>query len=321
MTTEAPLTGSERDYLDRLEGTDVRPVFITGPHRSGTTLLYRVLAATNCFNATSLFHILNRQRLLELHFTGKLPQAREDLDRFFQSKGVKGAEMNSATIGPDILEEYCYAFDYQGRQPVLDEKNLPGFQLFCKKVQFLQDPSRPLLLKNPWDANNFLRIRKMFPEAMFVFIYRDPAAVINSQMRLLRYTFEKRREYFAILIPRYDRLYRSPLQLALARFFYSDRFPFLLEQVSRNVSRNCDYILENVDKLGSAAIGVTYSELCQNTNQVVHRVLEFLGEQERTPQDYSGLIRTTEPALLPEVQNHLSWIEKRNSAYRKRFYV
>lgn len=319
-TTQSSLM-SEADYMERLEGVDFRPVFIIGPHRSGTTLLYRVLAATGAFNVTSVFHILNRQRLLQLHFTGQMQQAHAELDRLFESRGIQGTELNIGTISPDFLEEYCYAFDHQGRRPVLDEKNLPGFERFCKKVQVIQDPARPLLLKNPFDATNFLRMQALLPQARFVFIYRDPAAVINSQIRMLRYTFEKRREYFALLMPRYARLYGSPFKLALARFLYSDRFPFLLQQVSRNVSRNCDYILENVDKLGSAAMGVTYPELCQNANHVVHRVLEHLGEQAKSPRDYGGLIRSREPSLLPEVQNHLSWIEKRNSAYRKRFNV
>jgi len=319
MTTQAQLMGSEQDFLNRVEDVNFRPIFITGPHRSGTTLLYRVLAASGSFNVTSVFHILNRQRLLQLHFTGQEQQARVELDRLFESRGVKGTELNMGAIDPDFLEEYCYAFDYPGRRPVLDEKNLPGFQLFCKKVQVVQDPARDLLLKNPFDAANFLRIREMFPQARFVFIYRHPAAVIDSQIRLLRYTFAERREYFAILMPRYNDLYNSPFKLALARFFYSGRFPFLLQQVSRNLSRACDYILENVDKLGSVAIGVTYPELCRDTNQVVRRVHEFLGVQEKTPQDYSKLIRTREPVLLPEVQDHLPWIEKRNAAYLKRF--
>ena len=319
MTTQAHMMGSEQDYLDRVKDVNFRPVFITGPHRSGTTLLYRVLAASGSFNVTSVFHILNRQRLLQLHFSGQEQQARAELDHLFESRGVKGTELNMGVISPDFLEEYCYALDYQGRRPVLDEKNLPGFQLFCKKVQVVQDPARALLLKNPFDATNVLRLRDMFPQARFVFIYRHPAAVIDSQIRLLRYTFAERREYFAILMPRYKDLYSNPFKLALARFFYSGRFPFLLQQVSRNLSRTCDYILENADKLGSAAIRVTYPELCQDPNHVVQRVHEFLDVPEKTPQDYSKLIRAREPVFLPEVQRHMPWIEKRNAAYIKRF--
>ena len=34
---------SDETYLHQIQGVDFRPVFIIGPHRSGTTLLYRVL--------------------------------------------------------------------------------------------------------------------------------------------------------------------------------------------------------------------------------------------------------------------------------------
>ena len=34
----------DQPYLERLNGIEVRPVFIVAPHRSGTTLLYRTLA-------------------------------------------------------------------------------------------------------------------------------------------------------------------------------------------------------------------------------------------------------------------------------------
>jgi len=319
VTTDSSVIGSEQAYLDRLQDVTVQPVFIVGPHRSGTTLLYRVLEATGRFNAVTLFHILNRHRLLQLHFGGRLKAAWEELDRDFEARGVKGEDQNSAKVSPDILEEYCYSFDYQGRRPILDEKNLPGFRQFCQKLQLLQEPGRPLLLKNPFDTPNFLPMQRMLPQARFVFIYRHPAAVINSQMRMLRYEFEKRREYEAILIPRFERLYRSPMKLALARFIYSERFPLLFQQVSRNVSRSFDYVTENIDKLGPAAMGVTYTELCQNTNPVVRRILDFLGLDPELSRDFSTMVRSREAPLLPEVQHHYAWIEKRNAAYLRRF--
>jgi len=319
MTAPAPGIGSEHDYLDRIQNVTFRPVFITGPHRSGTTLLYRVLASSGSFNVTSVFHILNRRRLLQLHFSGQEQQARAELARLFESHGLQGTELNGSIISPDFLEEYCYAFDYPGRRPALDEKNLPGFRQFCQKVQAVQDPARPLLLKNPFDATNFLHLREMFPQARFVLIYRHPAAVIDSQMRLLRYTFAARREYFAILMPRFRALYSHPWKLALARWWFSDRLPVLLQQVSRNQSRACDYILENAHKLGDAAMGVTYPELCQDPNGVVRRVHEFLGVKDNAGQDYARLIRAREPVFLPEVQRHLPWITKRNAAYIQRF--
>ena len=316
--TAPPGTGDEL-YLDRLKGVSFQPVFIIGPHRSGTTILYRVLGQTGCFNLTTAYHIVYRGHLLELRFTGKEQAAREEMTQTFADKGLLGGEHNSAPISPDIPEEYCFALAHQGRRILVDEANLESFNTFCKKLQVLQDPARPLLLKNPYDTLNFLYLHQMFPRARFVFIYRHPVDVVNSQMRLLRVMFEKKSEYHALIMERYRRLTVSPARMAAVRFIYSERFPFLVRQVSHYVSRNFDYMMENMGRLGNAAMGVTYPELCGTPAPTVRRILDFLGLQEQQGQDYSKLIRSREPAILPDVEKHRGWIEKRNEVYCRRF--
>ena len=318
-TVMAPPRTADEAYLDRLKGVTFRPVFIIGPHRSGTTILYRVLAETECFNLTTAYHIVHRDRLLELRFTGKEQAAREDMTRTFAGKGLLGGEHNKAPISPDIPEEYCFALEHQGRRILVDAANLDSFNTFCKKLQVLQDPARPLLLKNPYDTLNFLYLHQTFPEARFVFIYRHPVDVVNSQMTLLRRIFEKKSEYHALIFDRYRRLTESPARMAAVSFFYSARFPFLVRQVSHYVSRNFDYMLANMEKLGEQAIGITYPELCQDPNQTVRRILDFAGVKEPREQDYSKLIREREPAILPDVEKHRAWIEKRNETYCRRF--
>jgi hypothetical protein len=228
---------------------------------------------------------------------------------------MMGKEQNSETMGPDLLEEYCFAFDHVGRRPILDDTTLPAFMRFCRKLQVIQDPSRPLLLKNPFDTPNFLYIHEKCPHARYIFIYRHPADIINSNVRMLRSMFRARDEYVALTVPRYDRLCRNPAKMALARAIYSERLPILVRQVSNYVSRSCQYMADHREKLGAAAMGITYTEMCNQPNEVVHRVLDFLGLQEKVPQDYSRLIRLREPSLLPEVQRNLPDIERRNAAY------
>jgi Sulfotransferase family len=315
----APARTGDELYLDRLQGISYRPVFIIGPHRSGTTILYRVLGQTGCFNLTTAYHIVYRDRLLELRFTGREQATREEMTRLFTEKGLLGGEHNSAPITPDIPEEYCFALEHQGRRILVDTANLESFDLFCKKLQVLQDPARPLLLKNPYDTLNFPYLHQTLPKARFVFIYRHPVDVVNSQMTLLRRIFEKKSEYHALIFDRYRRLTESPARMAAVRFFYSERFPFMVRQVSHYVSRNFDYMMEHVGELGDAALGVTYPELCSQPAQTVRHILDFLGLQEPQEQDYSRLIRSRDPAILPDVEKHRAWIEKRNEAYLRRF--
>jgi hypothetical protein len=310
---------SDDTYIAQLRNLDFRPVFIIGPHRSGTTLLYRVLTETGSFNTTSTYHIVNRNRLLALRATGQEQTARNELDRWFEEKGLRGKEHNSAPITPDLAEEYCFALEHQGKRIIVDQRNLPSFNQFCRKLQVIQDPTRPLLLKNPYDTLNFLYLHDHVPDARFIFIYRHPVDVVNSQIRLLRQMIHQKSEYHALMFHRLRELYDNPFKLALARLVYSEHLPLMILQTSRYVSRNCDYIMNNVEKLGDAAMGLTYPQLCGDTNVQIHRILDFLDLKEKTPLDYSKLIRAREPAVLPEVENRREWLNKRNEAYCRRF--
>jgi hypothetical protein len=310
----------DQPYLEKLKGVEVRPVFIIAPHRSGTTLLYRILVEGGSFNAVTVHHILNRHRLLQLHFTNQDQAARQELNRIFESKGIQGESMNSREFSGDVLEEYCYAFDRQGRRPRLAPDNAEEFKRFAKKLQVIQDFSRPLLLKNPYDGVGFLYLAEVFPEARFIFIYRNPVDVINSKIRLNRLLLSKKFEYHAMVVQDYARLFEQPMKLAMARLVFSSKLPLMTELVYRDVSRSCDYVLENVGKLGDKAMGVTYPELCSNPTQVVERVLEFL-KLPASSRDYSSMIRKREPDILPEVEQRRSRIEKRNEGYREAFHV
>ena len=311
----------DQPYLERLNGIEVRPVFIVAPHRSGTTLLYRTLAESGSFNIVTVNHLVNRHRLLHLYFTGQYEMAREELNRYFESKGVPAESQNSRQFNADTLEEYCYAFDRQPHAPRLSPDNAESFRVFCKKLQVIQDPSRCLLLKNPFDGIGFLYIPQVFPEARFVFIYRNPVHVVSSRIRLNRLLLGRKFEYHATFLQEYARLFANPVKLALARLVFSEKLPLMTELVLRDVSRHCDYVRENWAKLGDRAIGVTYPELCHEPTRTVHRIMDFLGVAEKNPRDYSFMIRKREPEILPEVERRRKRILRRNAAYCREFHV
>src|ERR1700760_2652745 len=62
-----------------LERVAFQPVFIMGDHRTGTTLLYQVLAQTGLFNYASSYHIIKFDEILDHHMRGTDVQARSDL--------------------------------------------------------------------------------------------------------------------------------------------------------------------------------------------------------------------------------------------------
>jgi hypothetical protein len=306
---------------NRLADVKFQPVFIIGLHRSGTTILYEVLMQTGCFNVTQAYHILNRDRLLELHYSGQEQQAREDLNRLLQSKGVGTRQYDSVPVNDKTPEEYGYVLDSGARRPTLNAGNLERLTRFCKTVQLTSGGNRPLLLKNPFDTVAFLYIQEAFPNARFVFIHRHPAQVIDSQIRGVRELLKSRLEYDAMLNMRYKRLFHKPAQLALARWISRERLPFLYLQVSRSVARNCDYVAQNIDSLGSQATSLTYPEFCADPNESVRRVLRFLGLEAESPRDYTVLVHPRQSKLLPRVQEHWEAIQARNRVYCDKFGV
>jgi hypothetical protein len=294
----------------------VKLVFIMGPHRSGTTILYKLLAATGLFNVTTVFHVVNRRELAAYRDATVERDARRALSALFAERGLTDREFDSIPVGPDMPEEYAYALEHQGRRPRLDDKNLPGFLTFCRDVQALQDPDRPLLLKNPFDADNFVYIRREIPNARFVFVHRRPAEVISSQIRAIRSILDERNEYVALVSRRYDRLSAHRLTLGAARALYADRWPLLVEQVAGNVTRVNEYFVNNrhVFAAGQAA-GVTYDSLCVRPEAAIRCAVDAIGLPAPRRHDYAELIRARSPELLPEVRARLARISRDNAAY------
>lgn len=299
---------------------EFRPVFIMGHHRSGTTILYKLLADTALFNVTTAYHVLNRHRLLALHSAGEEPQAREELRRQFEARGLRDREFDSIKITPDIPEEYAYALE-PPTPPLLRPQNLEGFKRFCRTVAATQHPVRPLLLKNPFDTVNFLYIQEALPAAVFVYIHRDPVDVVSSQIRAIRSLLEKRNEYVSLVVEGYRRLYERPLKLAWVRLLSSDRFPLLVNRVARNLARVNDHVLRRGEEMGDRCFNLTYAELCAAPARTISAILEFLGWRDVPERDYAGLVQPRRARPLPEVEARRHRLRARNAEYCRRFGV
>ncbi len=276
---------------------------------------------SGCFNLISVYHLMYRRRLLRLHYEGLEEQARRELEQLFASRGLEDREIDSMKVTPDLPEEYCYALEPPVRRPILTPGNLPGFLEFCKKVQAVQDSSRPLLLKNPYDTVNFLYLRRTFPQARFVFIHRNPVDTVNSQVKAVASLLKSKNEYVALLLERYRATWANPVKQKLGQWFYSENGPILVNSVIRHISRNCDYILENLEALGPSAMGVSYPQLCQEPAETARALLDFLGLEARRPADYAGLIQPREAKLLASVAQRRDRILEQNAAYCRRFQV
>jgi Sulfotransferase family len=278
-------------YLGPLAGVDFRPVFIVGSARSGTTVLYQLLARTGRFNWISTYTLVNRDELLANHHQGRTTAAKEALAERLRQLGVTGARFDGVEVSPDFPEEYGFALADGSRQQ-LTPRTLPRFLELCRKVQVISGADRPLLLKNPWDSRRFLYVKQALPGSRFIFIHRNPADVVHSMRAGLRSLLGAHNAYHALLAPFYDRLMRSPWRLRLARMMFSARFGLGPRFVGWQVARTARYFVDNVGALPPADhLSVRYEDLCRDPGTVVNQILRFLGEAENHEVPYQQFIR------------------------------
>ena len=132
----------------------VRPVFIVCPPRSGSTLLFETLATS-----PDLYSLGDENhRLLEVEIAGGALGAK--------ARGYESNRLLAADATPDIIGElrarYAErAFDRDGRQ-------------HADRIRLLE--------KTPKNALRIPFLATAFPDATFVYLHRDPRAVMASML-------------------------------------------------------------------------------------------------------------------------------------------
>lgn len=216
------------DYLSEIRLIDFRPVFILGVHRSGTSILYKMLSATDSFNSVTAYHLINYHELLANHHQKTEDNARRKLTESLKSHGLTDRKIDQMKVTADFAEEYGFLLSERTIRMCLLPKNIPLFMELCKKIQFIAGNTKPLLLKNPYDFSNFVFIKQMFPDAKFIFIHRHPLKTISSTIKAFKEIFRDTLPYMARLMRTYEKfstnpLLRLPFRVAFIRYQNSAR--------------------------------------------------------------------------------------------------
>lgn len=195
---------SELRYRKRAEAVEFiePPVFVIGHWRSGTTLLHELLTcapgSAYCDVHQALFP---NQFLLTDRFVGKwfnlfLPK-RRPMDRM-RMDVKKPQEDEFALCNLGLPSPYLtMAFPRQG--PICNEylslRNISEperkrwcdtFMWYMKRLAYQEQRrgKRRLILKSPTHTARIRTLLKLFPDAKFIYIARDPEDVFSSTMKL-----------------------------------------------------------------------------------------------------------------------------------------
>lgn len=329
MKTQATL---DNPYLNLLKPVSFRPVFVLGSPRSGTTVLYQLLAKTEYFNYVNAYHLVNYNELLFNFMNNKQVEAQDKLDKLYASLGVTNRIFDHVKVDSEMPKEYRTI--WQNRNNLspfklaakitsdtlfqkkclsdalfdffqLNQDHLPFFNEICKKIQFISDPEKALLLKNPSDFSNFIYIKSLFPDAKFVFIHRHPLSILNSQLNALYGSLHTKNANLSLHSSLYHNLFNNKFILSASRLLFLSRFfsQWRVNLLSRLLHQQQDRFISQINSLqDNDYINVKYEDLCEDPNRIMSRILKFLEIKPGSLTDYRNFIQPRELKLLPELE-------------------
>jgi hypothetical protein len=190
-------------YEKRIKTHEIQkpPVFILGYYRSGTTFLQRMLMQDPSLRTTSLFQTVMPEIMLSSEKT--LTPVMDGVSRLFKIQnqfhriplrwrdfpGEEDVALGSlfrkqaSTWGILFPEKFIQHFDRFFLLENMTETELNEwsyqYDCFIKKVS-LACHSSQLVLKNPPNTGRVKQLLKLYPEAKFIHIVRNPADVFLS---------------------------------------------------------------------------------------------------------------------------------------------
>ncbi|MCA9074023.1 MAG: sulfotransferase [Planctomycetaceae bacterium] len=199
--------GVERLLYDRkVAETEINPspLFIIGHWRSGTTLLHNLVSLDEQFTFPNMYHVAFPHHFLLTEeivstFTGwMLPKSRpmDNIETGWQLPQEDEIGLCAlCLISPYLMitfpekDIYRDLFELKNVSPKVLQEWKDTFTHFLKKVTY-RDP-KPIVLKSPSHTYRIPLLLDMFPDAKFLYIYRNPYHVFRSSMHLRRALFEE----------------------------------------------------------------------------------------------------------------------------------
>ncbi len=193
----------DRRLRRRLRETQIHPapVFIIGHWRSGTTFLHNLLSQDEQFGyvttVQSIFPHSFMTNALYPYLTDKImPPTRPMDDMRLYMQSPQEEEMAMVNYGP---HSYYHAWHFPRRIREIynrmvkleglsdkERQNWERAYLALLTKTTLHHGGKRLLLKSPSNTARINALLELFPDARFLFIYRDPLEVYPSTQKLYR---------------------------------------------------------------------------------------------------------------------------------------
>ncbi|MBL4850214.1 MAG: sulfotransferase [Planctomycetes bacterium] len=274
------LRDEDQPHLGLLSETPIRPIFILGLHRSGTTWLYESMAATFGLGSVTLHEVFCFPRLLARQLEGRASEDQAEIDAYLTEHGLATRGIDDIGLSHATVEEYGWILQRYGGSLKVTPRTKRVLDRLIQKVQHQAPDAPAVLLKNPWDTSNAATIAELYPEAKFVFIARDPVRIAQSQYKN-SLIFGGADVHFLMMLMQGFWLGRFVigcqrlLWRLLGQHLYSRiTVRWILGDVSKELA---GYRAAYAALPAERKIEVTYSELSGDPSATLTRVGEFLG--------------------------------------------
>ncbi|MCW5698433.1 MAG: sulfotransferase [Rhodospirillales bacterium] len=187
---------SEAIYGRRVADTEVEaPVFILGHWRTGTTLMHELLSGDPRFGFPTTFECMFPSSFMLLErFFGRsrlfLPDTRPSDAMSFAFDSPQEEEFALANLGlGTIYRSLAFPLQADDNLRYVDLAELSdderreweqGFSDFVKRLQFVH--AKRLVLKSPLHTGRVSTLLKLYPDARFIHLTRNPFEVFSSTM-------------------------------------------------------------------------------------------------------------------------------------------
>lgn len=164
----------ERGLLNRIDGSTV-PVFVIGPARSGTTLLYQALVhELNAGAVRQRVALFPYTPVLASRLSSTLCRDGEGAGRFSSSYGRESG-CNGLVQGHEIWARW---FPWESRECYLSDDEADRFRRTV--VGLARFENSPFIIKWPGFVCYLDDLYRLFPGALFVFIDRQTEPLVRS---------------------------------------------------------------------------------------------------------------------------------------------
>jgi len=261
----------KKDVLNKYSSKVIKPIFITGVPRSGTSLIYQILykhPQVAWFSNEDLQNWIpnEQQYYLKIYYEDlkkrgkKIPITEHSLLVIGREVFKDNKNFPSSPNGPFTvpIEGEIFWISIFGNEYITDVPIESKIKLTKEIANLLAKRKKERFLnKAPQNCMRFYAIQKIFSDAKFINIHRDPIEVISSMIRR-----HKKEGKFSPGIQIKNQIKYDELNLI-------EKFSWLYKEITESIldfskSQNSDTFLN-----------VKYSELISNPSKVVKEIISF----------------------------------------------